>query len=87
MTAPVATAPEPAPRRSAELVERLRARATSTPPHLRVVLGVCALILLVVVVAGIAAGGGQTQDTGVPPNTPPELQQPLQDLHDAVEGQ
>ncbi|HET7194599.1 MAG TPA: serine/threonine-protein kinase [Nocardioides sp.] len=87
MTAPVATASEPAPRRSSELLERLRARAGATPPHLRVVLGVCALILLVVVVAGIAAGGGQPQDTGVPPNTPPELQQPLQDLHDAVEGQ
>ena len=50
-------------------------------------LGVCALILLVVVVAGIAAGGDQPQNTGVPADTPPELQQPLQDLHDAVEGQ
>jgi eukaryotic-like serine/threonine-protein kinase len=87
MTAPVAAAPGPAPRRSAELVERLRARAGDAPPHVRVVLGVCALILLVVVVAGIAAGGGQPQNTGVPPDTPRELQQPLQDLHDAVEGQ
>ena len=37
--------------------------------------------------SGWSGIGGQTQDTGVPPNTPPELQQPLQDLHDAVEGQ
>jgi eukaryotic-like serine/threonine-protein kinase len=88
MTAPVATAaPEPAPRRSAELIGRLRTRAADTPPHVRVVLAVCALIVLVVVVAGIAAGGGQPQETGVPPGTPSELQQPLQDLHDAVEGQ
>jgi eukaryotic-like serine/threonine-protein kinase len=87
MTAPVAAAPESTPRGPSAL-DRLRARAADIPSHMRVVIGVCALILVVVVVAGIAAGGGdQSQDTGVPPGTPPELQQPLQDLHDAVEGQ
>jgi len=91
MTAPVAAAPPEPTRartagRTAGPLDRLRARAIATPPHVRVVLGVCALILLVVVVAGIAAGGGQPQQTGLPPDTPPELQQPLQELHDAVEG-
>jgi hypothetical protein len=90
MTAPVAAAPpEPAAFRPAELVERLRERAAGTPPHLRVVLAVCALIVLVVVIAGLAAGGGDDpENTGIPPQTPPELEQPLEDLHDAVlEGQ
>ena len=60
----------------------------STPPHLRVVLAVCALIVLVVVIAGLAAGGDDTGESGIPPETPPGLKQPLEDLHDAVlEGQ
>jgi serine/threonine protein kinase len=83
MTAPVPAAPTDA---APGLVDQLRARVTDTPPHLRVVLGVCALIVLIVVVAGVAAGGDQPQETGVPPDTPTELRQPLQDLHDAVEG-
>jgi eukaryotic-like serine/threonine-protein kinase len=87
MTAPVAASPPESTPHGSSGLSRLRARAAGTPPHVRVVLGVCALILLVVVVAGIAAGGNEPQDTGVPPNTPPELQRPLQDLHDAVEGQ
>jgi serine/threonine protein kinase len=86
MTAPVAASRGRGHRRTAEVIDRLRARAVDTPPHLRVVLGVCALILLLVVIAGIAAGGGEPRETGVPPDTPSELQQPLQDLHDAVEG-
>ena len=89
MTAAVAAAPsEPAASRPAELMTGLRERAASTPPHLRVVLAVCALIMLVVVIAGIAAGGDDPGNTGIPPETPPELEQPLEDLHDAVlEGQ
>jgi serine/threonine protein kinase len=89
MTAPVATTPgEHARSRPSELVARLRDRAANTPPHLRVVLATCALIVVVVVIAGLAAGGGDTTDTAIPPQTPPELEQPLQDLHDAVlEGQ
>jgi eukaryotic-like serine/threonine-protein kinase len=87
MTAPVAASPPESTPHGSSGLDRLRARAAGTPPHVRVVLGVCALILLVVVVAGIAAGGNDPQDTGVPPNTPPELQQPLRELHDAVEGQ
>ncbi|HET8959468.1 serine/threonine-protein kinase [Nocardioides sp.] len=85
MTAPVATAPS----RPAELLATVRERAAGTPPHLRVVLGVCALIVLFVIIAGLAAGGGEAPaDRGIPAQTPPELEQPLQDLHDAVlEGQ
>ncbi len=90
MTAPVAAAPSAPPAsRPAELVGGLRERAAGTPPHLRVVLAVCALIVLVVVIAGLAAGGGDDPgNSGIPPQTPPELEQPLEDLHDAVlEGQ
>ena len=89
MTAPVATATSgPAASRPAELVAGLRDRAAATPPHLRVVLAVCALIALVVVIAGVAGGGEGPGDTAIPSQTPPELRQPLQDLHDAVlEGQ
>ena len=87
MTAPVAT-PPPGGSRPAEVVEALRERAAATPPHLRVVLAVCALIVLVVVIAGLAAGGDDTGESGIPPETPPGLKQPLEDLHDAVlEGQ
>jgi eukaryotic-like serine/threonine-protein kinase len=86
MTAPVATSSPGSTPRGSSTLGRLRTRTADTPPHMRAVLGVCALIVLVVVVAGIAAGGGEPQDTGLPPDTPPELQQPLQDLHDAVEG-
>ena len=69
-------------------MEGLRERAAGTPPHLRVVLGVCALIVLVVVIAGLAAGGEDPGNSGIPPETPTELKQPLEDLHDAVlEGQ
>jgi eukaryotic-like serine/threonine-protein kinase len=89
MTAPVAAAaPEPAASRPAQLVKGLRERSGGTPLHLRVVLGVCALIVLVVVIAGLAAGGPDPADSGIPPQTPPNLEQPLEDLHDAVlEGQ
>jgi len=90
MTAPVDTAPPPgrAGSRPAEAVAALRERAADTPPHLRVVLAVCALIVLVVVIAGLAAGGGDTGESGIPPETPPGLKQPLEDLHHAVlEGQ
>jgi eukaryotic-like serine/threonine-protein kinase len=87
MTAPVAAAPpEPAASRPAVLVEGLRERVAGTPLHLRVVLAVCALIALVVIIAGLAAGGPDPADSGIPPQTPPSLEQPLQDLHDAVEG-
>jgi eukaryotic-like serine/threonine-protein kinase len=89
MATPVVTPrPEPAHPRRAEVVGRLRRRAGDTPPHLRVVAAVCALIVLLVVVAGLATQGEDPADTGIPSNTPPELQRPLEDLHDAVlEGQ
>jgi eukaryotic-like serine/threonine-protein kinase len=86
MTAPVPAPAPPTTPRTVEVLERLRERATSTPPHLRVVGAVCALILLLVIVAGLAADDPEPADGGIPPNTPAELEEPLQDLHDAVEG-
>lgn len=88
MTAPVVAQPPPGrtSSRPVEAVAALRERAVDTPPHLRVVLAVCALIVLVVVIAGLAAGGEDTRDTAIPPETPAGLKQPLEDLHDAVLG-
>jgi serine/threonine protein kinase len=57
-------------------------------PHQRGVLGALAGILVLILVAGLVAGGGggATTDDGPPDGTPPRLEQPLQDLHDAVHG-
>ena len=87
----VMTAPVPAPAtsttsRPVEVLERLRGRAARTPPHLRVVAAVCALILLLVILAGLAGDDPEPADGGIPPETPTELEEPLRDLHDAVEG-
>ena len=45
--------------------------------------------IFVLVVLGIATSGGNQAPTQaqVPSGVPAKLQQPLQDLHDAVEGQ
>jgi hypothetical protein len=45
---------------------------------------VAALVLFLVVVA--VAGGTSSGGDDLPDNTPSELVEPLQDLHDAVEG-
>jgi serine/threonine protein kinase len=87
MTAPVGAAPPSGSTasRPVEVVERIRERAAGTPPHLRVVLSVCGLIVLVVVIAGLAGGGGEEPTGGgIPSDTPAELEQPLEELHDAV---
>jgi serine/threonine protein kinase len=60
-------------------------RAGETPSHLRAVAAVIAAIVVLIVVVAIAANTGSPPDD-VPSQTPDELEQPLQDLHDAVEG-
>ena len=56
------------------------------PPHQRGVAAAVAGILLLVVIAGIAADSGSSTGDELPGQTPQELEQPLQDLHDAVNG-
>ena len=77
-----------------------RAAASRVPQHLWGVIGAVVALLLLVVVVGLAAGGsgssgsrsggsgsgGSGGSGGVPANTPAQLRQPLQDLHDAVDG-
>jgi hypothetical protein len=85
-------APDPAPvdgtgHRLAAVASGLRARAAATTEHQRVLAGVGAVLVLLLVLAGVAAGGRGGGGTGeVPADTPRRLQQPLQDLHDAVDG-
>ena len=62
-------------------------RVSGMDPHQRgVAAAVAALVLLIVVVAIAAGGGAGGTGDELPSNTPPELEQPLQDLHDAVNG-
>ncbi len=65
----------------------LASRAAQLPPHLRGVAAAVVGLLLLLVIAGLAAnnGGGSSGDE-LPSQTPSELRQPLQDLHDAVDG-
>lgn len=67
------------------LVTRFQALAS----HEKGVLAAIAALVLLIVVAGLAAGGdpgGDDPGGDVPSRTPEELKQPLQDLHDAIEG-
>ncbi|GAA2156611.1 hypothetical protein GCM10009844_45000 [Nocardioides koreensis] len=82
--------PRTAPARRGERrdwVAETRTALASVPTHLWGVIGAVAAILVLILVVGLAAGGssGPAGD-GVPANTPSRLQQPLQDLHDAVDG-
>ena len=69
---------------------RAREAASRVPHHLWGVIGAVAAILLVLVVVALAAsngsGGSGSGHHDIPANTPDRLQQPLQDLHDAVRG-
>lgn len=57
------------------------------PAHWIGVAAVLAALVLLIVGAALASGqDGDTGDRELPPNTPTELEQPLADLHDAVEG-
>jgi eukaryotic-like serine/threonine-protein kinase len=72
----------------ASYVERARARVLALPHHTRVVLAAVAaltvLILLVAVLGSADGGSGSPRD--LPGDTPRDLRQPLQDLHDAVDS-
>ncbi len=65
---------------------RIAARVAAMPPHQRGVAAAVAGILFLVIIAGIAADSGGSTDDELPGQTPQELEQPLQDLHDAVNG-
>ncbi len=61
--------------------------ASSVPPHLRAAAAAIGAIVVLVVVAALASSSGSDGvDDSIPADTPTELQQPLQDLHDAVNG-
>ncbi|MCW2797677.1 serine/threonine-protein kinase [Nocardioides sp.] len=55
-------------------------------PHERGVIGAVGAVILLIVVAGLVAGGSPGTDDKLPDQTPPRLEQPLRDLHDAVYG-
>lgn len=97
MTSPV-TAPAPPPTRAPEApvaradrpwtgaVSMLRERAAATTESQRVLAAVGLVLVLLLVVAAVASGGAGGGTGEVPAETPRRLQQPLQDLHDAVDG-
>ena len=89
---PLATSPA-RPRPGAALL----ARAAEVPPHVRnVALAITAIVVLIVVAAfassdGTSGSSGGTDTSGtpgttIPADTPSDLRDPLQDLHDAVLG-
>ena len=87
-TTPAAPAPTAARR---DWLGEARTAAANVPHHLWGVIGaITAIVVLVVIVAlasgsGSGGGSGSTGD-GPPAGTPQRLEQPLQDLHDAVNG-
>ena len=85
LSRPVPRADRRADRR--DWVAEARTAVANVPGHLWGVIGAVAAILVLILVVGLAAGGSSgSADDGVPAGTPPRLQQPLQDLHDAVDG-
>lgn len=98
MTPPPASAPAAAPAPAGPSVidragdalarqpGRLAALAAGMPPHQRGVAAAVVGILLLVVIAGFAADTGGSTGDELPSRTPQELEQPLQDLHDSVNG-
>jgi hypothetical protein len=61
-----------------------RAARSSSEAQRGIAAAVAALVLFLVVVA--VAGGTTSDRDDLPAGTPSELVEPLQDLHDAVEG-
>lgn len=89
-TAPPARSPrtDAAGEAIAGAVRRVLDRARALEPHERGVAAAVACLLLLILVVAVVAGGGGGSGSGsdLPPNTPPALERPLTDLHDAVEG-
>ncbi|HYF71991.1 MAG TPA: protein kinase [Nocardioides sp.] len=92
--APPAPAPAPAADRAGDAIASAaqryagaaRQRLRTAPPHvLGAAAALAAVVLLIVVVAVAAPRGGDRTDD-LPPGTPADLEQPLSDLHDAVNG-
>ena len=66
--------------------QAMRSRLSPMPPHLRgAAAAVVALVLLVTVVV-IASQQSSGSGDELPSQTPPNLERPLQDLHDAING-
>ena len=84
--APAAPPPPPRSGRVRAAAATLLERARATTEHQRALAAVGALLLLLLVLAAVAARGGSTGTGDIPAETPRRLQQPLQELHDAVDG-
>lgn len=72
-----------------EALDRVRTAYAGVPTHLRAVVAVLVVLVLLVVVVALAAGpddSGSGTGDDIPARTPPQLRDPLRDLHDAVEG-
>ncbi len=99
---PTAAAPAPAgpsaidrageaiARRPAAAASRASERLRAMEPHQKGVAAAVAALLVLIVVVALAAGGsgdgsGSSPDE-LPADTPPRYEQPLQDLHDSVNG-
>jgi eukaryotic-like serine/threonine-protein kinase len=80
LTAPVVASRAPHPRVP-------RGRPVRQPRHWRWVAGTAAVVLALVVVGVLLTTRIGQPESDVPADVPARLQQPLQDLHDAVEGQ
>jgi len=85
--------PEPAVDRAGDAIasaalrytEAAKQRFQTTPAHvLGLIAAIAAVVVLILVVAIAAPDGGSRDD--LPPGTPADLEQPLSDLHDAVNG-
>jgi serine/threonine protein kinase len=87
LTTPVRTA-RPTRRAAArpDLPAQLRERAAQVPQHQWGIAGAVAAVLLLMVVVALATGGSDPEGREVPADTPSHLVQPLQGLHDAVDG-
>ena len=71
-------------RQRAEGGDAVEDQPAAMPAHQRGVAAAVAGILLLVIIAGFAADTGSSSGDDLPSQTPQELEQPLQDLHDAV---
>jgi serine/threonine protein kinase len=63
-----------------------RLRALDATHRTAVEAAVAAVVVVPVMVGAIVAGTGHTSPSPVPGNTPSQLREPLQQLHDAVDG-